>query len=114
MTLLAAIISITYLSMRLFAFANQTEEQTFKSYPLNRNLYDPDQSMDVNNSEFNVAFGSQFTDIPPNIGRIAAYYVNSSWTDGIHAVSFTEIKKTSCIEDILNATGSNERTAQRY
>ena len=60
-TVVTIIISLTYFIWSLVTFINQSADQTFKSYPLYRDLYDLNQSMDLNNSEFNVAFGSVFT-----------------------------------------------------
>ena len=62
-------------------------------------MTDPEQFMDVNNSEFNVGFGSPFTVIPPSIGRIAAYYVTQRWEDDGAKLRYIEMNTTYCHEE---------------
>ena len=60
--MVSIIIVLSYFVMKMITFISQSaEDSTFKTYPLNRDLYDPTQSINVNESEFNVAFGSMFT-----------------------------------------------------
>ena len=52
--------------------------------------------------------------MPPEIGRLQPYFVTARWEDGRRAISYQEIEKTSCFEEVLQATGGNERTAEQY
>ena len=68
-TILLGIILLTFVSMKLKNFVLQDQDQKYNKFVADRNLYDPTESVNLKQKNFEFAFGSLDRDIPINIGR---------------------------------------------
>ena len=90
---------LTYASMKVMTIFNQDSNWSFKSYTINRDLNDPQQTFDLSGSDLQVAYGSLNKDLPPRIGQITANYTEATWKDGNKIKNNTKMDNRTCPTD---------------
>ena len=60
----------------------QDKEHYFSKFVLDRNLNNPDESINLKQNNFKLAFGNLRKDLPLNVGRLNTYYIQRKMVDG--------------------------------
>ena len=96
LTLLTAMILLSYGSVKLNEVLNQPREN-LKIYHEDRNLFSEDEFYDLTDSTFQLAIGSLEKVLPPEIGRYVSNYVTVEYTeDGQRNKTKTELDFIEC------------------
>ena len=81
LTLMTTLILLSYGGLKLSEVLIQRREN-LKIYHQTRNLFQESQFFDITNSDFQLAIGNFYTEVPPEIGSYFAKYVTVEWNNG--------------------------------
>ena len=95
-TILLSICMITFIAMKLKLFVLQDQEQNYNKFVADRNLYDPDEVINLKENNFGFAFGSLKEELPPSIARIKPLYIDITWENGERDKDVKELEYEKC------------------
>ena len=82
---------LAFLLVKVQTLVKQDQQQQYSHFSTDRDLYDPNQFINLHENNFKFAFGTLDGDIPPEIGRLVPYYYQNEWNDGVKSKKVRKI-----------------------
>ena len=82
LTMILLIAVLTFMATKVRVLVSQDSDQNYYQFSTDRDLYDPDELINLHDNQFQFAFGNLDEEIPIKYGRWAVTYKQNTWHEG--------------------------------
>ena len=82
LTIILLIAVLTFVATKVRVLISQDSDQNYYQFSTDRDLYDPDELINLHDNQFQFAFGNLDEEIPINYGRWTVTYKQKIWHEG--------------------------------
>ena len=82
LTMILLIAVLTFMATKVRVLVSQDSDQNYYQFSTDRDLYDPNELINLHDNQFQFAFGNLDEEIPVKYGRWAVTYKQNIWHEG--------------------------------
>ena len=82
LTIILLIAVLTFVATKVRVLISQDSDQNYYQFSTDRDLYDPDELINLHDNQFQFAFGNLDEEIPIKYGRWTVTYKQNTWHEG--------------------------------